>query len=145
MFQKFPKAWVLPLCLTVTPAMADAPQQGLVIHLKGFTHERGQAIANLFYEGGDVFGRPHARAVARIQQGGATLNFPHLAHGSYAVIAFHDENGNNDLDHNLLRLPAEPLGFSNGFRFSLFSGMPSFAKLRFTFGVDTKPLEIFVK
>jgi uncharacterized protein (DUF2141 family) len=53
-----------------------------------------------------------------------------LRPGSYAVVIHHDENGNGELDHNIVGLPAERLGFSGGFALSLTSGFPSFAKLR---------------
>jgi uncharacterized protein (DUF2141 family) len=33
--------------------------------------------------------------------------------GQYAVILFHDENGNGKLDQNVLGVPNEPYGFSN--------------------------------
>lgn len=121
------------------------PQSDLVVHAAGFAHDRGQAIASLFREGEDVFGKPHARVMAPVQQGQATLTFPRLPHGSYAIIVFHDENGNDDLDHNFMRFPAEPLGYSNGFKLTLFSGMPNFERLRVTLGDDTAPLEIVVK
>ena len=135
----------LTVCLLGTATAADVPREGIVVHVSGFTHAGGQAIGNLFREGDDVFGKPYVRVVAGIQQNTATLVFPGLPQGSYAVTVFHDENGNNDLDHNFLRFPAEPLGFSNGFKLSLFSGMPSFEKLRFSFGPDFQPLEISVK
>jgi len=139
------RAWAFSMCLVVTSAWSDTSQDDLIIHISGFTHARGQAIASLFGEGADVFGKPYARVAVGIQQNKATLIFPGLPHGNYAVTVFHDENGNNDLDHNVLHFPAEPLGFSNGFKLSLFSGMPSFKKLRFAFTVDSKSLEISVK
>lgn len=122
------------------PSEAD-----LSIHIKGFAHDRGQVIANLFESGHDVMGKPDRRVMGTIEQGQAILVFPHVPFGNYAISVFHDENSNNDLDHNFLHFPAEPLGFSNGFELSLFSGMPSFEKLRFSFSADTKPLEITVK
>lgn len=138
--------WILFACMAVARAWAGAQQEGdLGVHVSGFTHERGQAVASLFREGDDIFGKPHVRVAAPIRQGKAKLVFPHQPYGSYAVTAYHDENGNNDLDHDVLRLPAEPLGFSNGFRLALFSGMPSFEKLRFVFGAGSKPLEITVR
>ena len=137
-------AGALAMCLILTPVWADQAQADLTVHVNGFAHERGQAIASLFRDGEDVFGKPYIRLAAEIQQGKATLVFRNVAPGNYAVIAFHDENGNNDLDHNFLRLPAEPLGFSNGFKLSIFSGMPSFEKLRFAFTLDGKPLEILL-
>lgn len=131
--------------LVIASASAEVPRSDIIIHVDGFTHARGQAIANLFREGDDIFDKPYVRVAANIQHNIVKLIFPNLAQGSYAVTVFHDENGNNDLDHNFLRFPAEPLGFSNGFKLSLFSGMPSFEKLRFSFGPDFQPLEISVK
>jgi len=135
----------LAFSLFTATATANDPLKDLAVHAGGFALDRGQAIANLFREGQDVFGKPFMRIAAKIDRGKATLMFAGLPPGNYAVTVFHDENGNNDLDHNFLRMPAEPLGFSNGFKLSLLSGMPSFEKLRFTFGADTKPLEISVK
>ncbi len=138
--------WTLVMCMVATSAWADFQgEEDLILHVSGFTHDRGQAVANLFREGDDLFGKPFARVVADVRQGKATLAFARPQPGHYAVTVFHDENGNNTLDHNFLHLPAEPLGFSNGFKLSLFSGKPTFEKLRFAFGPGTKPLEISVK
>jgi len=123
----------------------ESQQSDLVVHAGGFLGDKGHAVADLFVEGEDVFGKPHVRVVADIRQGQATLTFPQMKYGSYAVRVFHDENGNNALDHNMLSFPAEPLGFSNGFKLGVFSGLPTFAKLRTDFAAGGKPLEIVVK
>jgi len=130
---------------SATTWASAAEPETLVIHAVGFSHERGQAIASLFYQSDDVFKTPRARATANIQHGQALLNFPNLAPGDYAVVVFHDENGNADLDHNFMRFPVEPLGYSNHFELTLFSGLPSFAKLRFSFDAGAGPVEIQVK
>lgn len=137
-------AGVLGCCLLASSAWVYA-QGDLVIHASGFANDQGQAAANLFRAGDDVFRKPYIRVTAPIQQGKATLIFPQLAYGDYAVSVFHDINGNNTVDHNLMGMPAEPLGFSNGFRLGLFSGLPNYKKLRFEFSPDSKPLEIVVK
>ena len=36
-----------------------------------------------------------------------------LPSGRYAVAAFHDENGNGELDTNLVGIPSEGMGFAN--------------------------------
>lgn len=145
-------AWMLFVLMTAISTGAAEPmpplaeERGdLVINAGGFAHERGQAVANLFRDGEDVFHKPYRRVTAKIEVGKAVLVFPALQHGTYAITMFHDENGNNDLDHNIFHIPAEPLGFSNGFKLSLFSGLPSFEKLRFNFGPEGKALEITVK
>ena len=40
--------------------------------------------------------------------------FPDVPEGSYAIAAFQDMNGNNNLDRDARGLPLEPYGFSNG-------------------------------
>lgn len=52
-----------------------------------------------------------------------------LPEGTYALAAFHDENGNDKLDTNMLGIPKEPLGFSKG-KMKTF-GPPSFEECSF--------------
>ena len=58
-----------------------------------------------------------AGMVAALQQSArvGTIRFVlrDLPPGRYAVAAFHDENGNGDLDTNLLGIPSEGTGFAN--------------------------------
>lgn len=117
----------------------------LRVNVLGLQDSQGQVIANLFHKGGDVLGKPHLKQTQPIVDGKAVVTFSNLLNGGYALIVFHDVNGNNDLDHNFLRLPAEPLGFSNGFELSVLSGMPSFHKLAITAGPDSRTIDITVK
>ena len=128
-------------------ALAADLSPRLSIQVSGFTHERGHAVANLFREGDDVLKPDKAfrHVQAEIHDGKATIAFPDLAYGKYAISVFHDENGNGKLDHNFFGIPAEPLGFSNHFQLGLFSGFPSFEKLQFQFAADTGALEIALK
>lgn len=52
-----------------------------------------------------------------------------LPAGDYAVMAYHDLNGNDDLDTNLLGIPSEPWGASLGDK-TVF-GAPAWADVRF--------------
>jgi uncharacterized protein (DUF2141 family) len=63
-----------------------------------------------------------ALRVDHLEKGG--IAFENLAAGRYAVIVFHDADGNGRLDKNLLGVPTEAYGFSNGARG--FLGPPSF-------------------
>lgn len=147
-------AMVLCVSFAASPSLAEdgtqilamGEQEGtLVVNAAGFKHERGQAVANLFREGDDVLKKPYLKVAVKISEGKATMVFPNIKYGNYAVSIFHDENANDQLDHNIFRFPAEPLGFSNGFKLALFSGLPSFEKLRFVFQAGAKPPEITVK
>ena len=57
-----------------------------------------------------------------------------LPPGRYAVNAFHDENGNGDLDANVLGIPTEGYGFANDPPTSF--GPPEFEEAAVTVGVE---------
>jgi uncharacterized protein (DUF2141 family) len=141
------KYFVFFLMLLAQNCLAENDTGNLTIQVNGLLHERGKVIANLFREGDDVMkiatASLHARA--SISDRHAQLVFQNLKYGKYAVTVFHDENDNGNLDHNVLRMPAEPLGFSNGFQLGLFSGLPGFDKLEFVFGPGTDTIAILVK
>ena len=64
----------------------------------------------------------------------ATVTFPDLAPGSYAVSVIHDANGNGDIDLNAFGIPTESWGFSNDARGTF--GPPSFDAAAVRVGAD---------
>jgi uncharacterized protein (DUF2141 family) len=128
-------------------AQADTnPSTGtLTILADGFQSNRGHAFARLYRPGDKVTGTPWRLIRADIAGNKARFEATDLPFGDYAVVVHHDENDNGVIDHNLLGLPSEPLGFSNGFQLSLVSGRPTFDKLRFTFRAETAPLRVTVR
>ncbi len=141
------KIFVLILMLLAQNCLADDGDGKLTIQVHGLLHDRGKVIANLFREGDNVMKieTAYLRAQATISDKKAQLVFQNLKYGKYAVTVFHDENDNGILDHNLLRLPAEPLGFSNGFQMGLFTGLPSFEKLQFDFEPGAETIAVTVR
>jgi uncharacterized protein (DUF2141 family) len=63
-----------------------------------------------------------------------------LAPGSYAIILFHDENGNGKLDKNALGVPTEPYGFSNNVQG--FLGPPAYKEAVMEINADDKAVRI---
>ena len=57
-----------------------------------------------------------------------------LPPGRYAVAAYHDENGNGELDTNLVGMPSEGTGFANDPPSSF--GLPDFESAALTLGSD---------
>ncbi len=55
-------------------------------------------------------------AVLEIQDGQAVWTVGGLAPGRYAVAAFHDADGDGEMERGLFGIPSEPYGFSNGAR-----------------------------
>ncbi len=63
-----------------------------------------------------------------------------LIAGEYALVVYHDENGNGRLDENFIGIPSEPLGFSNRY---WPQGPPTFANAAFRLEADeTKSINV---
>lgn len=75
------------------------------------------AVVALLFDAADAFAdlRDPLQTRRLPAGGGAATDFTGLAAGRYAVLAFHDVNGNGELDQNFMGIPREPLGFSNGY------------------------------
>lgn len=128
------------------PTLAQAlGSADLNIEASGFNDESGHAIAKLFFPGQNVRQRGHLEIKADIQGGKASLAFLALPPGDYAVVVFHDANDNGIIDHNLIGIPNEELGFSNAFKLSLSSGLPTFNKLKFAHGESAQTIAIRVE
>lgn len=111
-----------------------------------FTSERAAAQAELVLEGlhpvaSMIFVAVHDNPKSFNEQGGtpvkqlkvphqegttAVVPIPDLKPGNYAFLVFQDENGNKQLDRNLLGIPTEPYGFSG--KSGVIPGPPSFEK-----------------
>jgi len=117
------------LSTTHTASAAD-----LTIDFGNIASNNGTIQIALF-DGADGF--PFRRIPLAVQEVGSvsgTVNatFSNLEPGTYAVSLFHDENGNQKLDKNLLGIPSEGYGFSNNARRTL--GPPNFSAAAFQFG-----------
>lgn len=125
-------------------AYSASDSADLTVSINGFKSVKGHAIAKLYKDGENVLGKPSILLKAAIHDGKSSVTFHGLKPGPYAVVVFQDLNDNGEIDHNMFGLPAEPLGFSNGFSPGIIAGMPSFPKLRFELGAKDKTLNITV-
>ena len=137
-------ALVLAFACTAAVANESAVTSELSIHAIGFKHTHGHAVAKLFSPGDSVLGRGRWEAKAVIADGMALFRFTDLPAGRYAAVVFHDDNDNGVIDHGLLG-PSEPIGFSERFVLSVFSGRPTFQDLSFTFTPPSQTLDVRVR
>ena len=91
-----------------------------------------------FPDGAGVVAAISRRAVA----GSMRVVFTDLPPGDYAVAAFHDADGDGELATNLLGMPTEGYGFSNGARG--FMGPPRFDAAAVTVGQEAGLLSVAV-
>jgi uncharacterized protein (DUF2141 family) len=115
---------------------ATALAGDLTIEVSGVTPDRGK-IYIAVYDRADAFPTPGQQLVGRILDPTAselTARFKDLPPGQYAAVAYQDTNNNAKLDKNLLGIPKEPYGFSNGARGSV--GPPKFSAAAVTLSPD---------
>jgi outer membrane protein len=118
---------LLVYCADISIRIQNPPEQGKVV-MMAFDS------ANAF---GDFRDPIRTRPFTLGQTNVFTLSG--LIEGTYAIVVYYDENGNGVLDENFLGIPAEPIGFSNGYR---PKGPPSFVKAGFQLGVEGKTFEL---
>jgi uncharacterized protein (DUF2141 family) len=75
--------------------------------------------------------------------GAMTVDVADVPSGTWAVLAYHDENSNKKLDTNFVGMPTEGYGFSNGAA-SRF-GPPSFKEAAITVGEGNVPASVTLK
>ena len=117
----------------------------LTIKVSGFNEKSGNVLVHLFRPGDKVTGKPYKRVVHAIKSGTSIVKFKNIPFQNYYAMAVHDKNSNGVLDHNAMRIPSEPMGFSNNWNISLFSGMPNYKKTGFIFSKTKSTIKIRLK
>ncbi len=121
--------WLAGTLAAAAGLALPAAAGGLAIEISDIRSDEGRVMVAVHAPADGVEFPDEAGALAgawtEAASGTWTLTFPDLPDGRYAVAAIHDENGNGDLDTNLLGVPVEGYGFSND---ALgFMGPPAFA------------------
>lgn len=129
-----PYLMTLLAALTVPPAAAET----LLVELSGIRDARGQVRVGLYQDAKTFRKEAQALAVknAPAAPGDALLRFDDLPAGRYAVMAYHDEDGNGELNRRFGMFPTEGYGLSNN---PQVSGPPAFDECAFTLsGPETR-------
>jgi uncharacterized protein (DUF2141 family) len=111
-------------------AARESTFAGLEVSIDGLRGSSGQVVCNL-YESAASYEAGRALASAVVEAGAAPLvaRFPRLAAGSYGVVCFHDEDRDARLATNLVGMPREGVGCSNGAKGGVGHG-PRFGDMR---------------
>jgi uncharacterized protein (DUF2141 family) len=109
-------------------------------------NNQGKIVVYIFRKQDDIFGKkPYLKKQSDIISETVNIKFKNLAYDQYSILAFHDENNNGIIDHNVIKFPTEAFGFSNNWNFHLFSGKPTFKKTSFSFSGSIEELQIHVE
>jgi uncharacterized protein (DUF2141 family) len=122
----------------IAGAAETALESDMRVRVTGLESSNGQVLISVFageaaYDANDAI----AQASVAANRNGVATTFDALPAGTYAVIAFHDANANNDLDSNFLGMATERYGFSNG-------AAPRFRRARFDEAAFAHPGEATV-
>lgn len=117
-----PTLVLLPALLASTGALADSH---LTIELTGVRHDRGELSIGLYQDPRTFRKEPQAFQVHKLPAtpGSVTLALEDLPAGRYAIMAYHDEDGNGELNRRFGMFPTEGYALSNNPR---VMGPPSF-------------------
>ena len=111
----------------------------LTINIAGLNSDKGMLLVGL-YNNKDTFLKKHFKGdVAKIKDKKSVIIFKDLPKGEYAVSFIHDENNNNKMDTNFLKIPKEDYGCSNNARG--FMGPPKYNDAKFQLTAN-KTIEI---
>jgi len=119
------------LCLAAAPAADPAVHGNLVVRVHGVRSAKGTVRIKVHHHGRDFPSSKDviARKLQPAESGVVVFEFPSLPHGTYAVVALHDEDDDSTLDRGVLGRPLEGIGFSRGAR--VLFGPPSFEDAAF--------------
>lgn len=133
-----------PSAISAVAAEATAASQAggealtLTVVLDGLTSDAGTAAVAL-YDSPAAFqalAEPVRKARLEIVDRRCTWTVEGLPPGNYAVTAYHDLDGDGELDKGAFGIPSEPYGFSNGARGKL--GPPTWKAVRVSLTGDTR-------
>lgn len=124
---------------TVTAVLAQ--DSTLEVNLTGIQHDRGSVRVGLYADPKTFRKEAQALAIQQVpaQPGTVTVNFSALPPGRYAIMAYHDEDGNGELNRRLGMFPTEGYGLSNN---PTVSGPPAFDDSAFVIGTEPVRLRI---
>ncbi|MPQ47152.1 DUF2141 domain-containing protein [Marinifilum sp. N1E240] len=117
------------LSLDQAVAITSENNNSINVQVSGLRSDKGQVIVEIYSNADSYLKNPCFRKTVIIVKGKASVNFESIKAGTYAIMCFHDENINNELDLNSKGRPMEKVGVSNNAKG--FFGPPKFQAAKF--------------
>lgn len=129
---------LLAICMMfISLSSAAEETHKLSVNLAQIKNDKGNLFVELYADPATF--RKSAKALKIMKTaatpGTATVTFDNLATGAYAVIAYHDEDGNNTMNKRFGMIPTEGYGLSNNPK---VMGPPAFKDSQFEVTTDTE-------
>jgi uncharacterized protein (DUF2141 family) len=135
--------WKLVVAASLcVPALTAAGAADLTVTVSGIRNASGSVSAGIYNSATSFPQASEALVLVRIKAAQGSIGFTvhDLPPGRYAVVAYHDENGNGRLDFDPTGVPTEGYGVSNNARNPL--APPEFAKAAFELRGQNKSVPV---
>jgi uncharacterized protein (DUF2141 family) len=86
----------------------------LSIEFEATKYKEGSVLMALYDSEDTHMEKPFKTAKAKFVEGKAVITVDNLPAGEYSFSYFHDLDGDDEIDKNMMGIPKEPYGFSNG-------------------------------
>ena len=119
---------ILVISLSLT-GFSQTNERTITVTVENIKSDEGKVLIGLHTS--ETFMRADGldSAESTIKNGKVTLVFKNVKPGEYALLALHDENGNNMMDFESSGMPKESFGVSNN---PMSFGPPQFNEAKFT-------------
>lgn len=111
------------------------------VNINGIENQKGQIVVMLFNtEDGfpKEVNKAYKKGYVKKFSETASYTFENVPHGTYAVVIFHDENSDGEIESNFIGMPKEPVGASNLTK----RGKPNFKKCSIKLNSSEKILDM---
>ena len=122
---------IAPLLMALSLTLAGGHAKAAEIAVQLESPPASGTVILALYNSANTFGdlRDPARLETYTLDGRDNYVLTNIPSGEYALVVYHDENNNFEMDKSFIGIPTEPLGFSNNYR---PKGPPSYARAAFT-------------
>ena len=123
------------------------PQSGIKVNIEGLRNSDGKVILCLYKKEAaknfpDEAEYAFQVAESKALKSGVSIRFNNVPPGTYAISMLHDEDNDNEMDRNFVRMPREGFGTSNNVKPMMSA--PSFKDARFRYQGGKQELTITV-
>ena len=113
--------------------------QNITVTIDNVSNDNGKVIFALHTSDTFMKGPGIQNAETKIENGKAVVTFKDVKPGTYAIMALHDANENNQMDYEASGMPKEAYGMSNN---PMSYGPPQFYDAKFEFKGEDVDMKI---
>ncbi|MFD1615211.1 DUF2141 domain-containing protein [Gelatiniphilus marinus] len=132
---------IITLFFAVTLIQAQENSEGktITVVIENIKNNKGNVLLALHTENTFMRGKGIKNEQSKIENGKITVTFKNIKPGTYAIMALHDENENNQMDFEDNGMPKEQYGMSNN---PMSYGPPQFATAKFKLKAEDLEMNI---